>query len=507
MNKKDVILKNSGMGLVSQAIIILFTFLTRNLFIKYIGIELLGLNSTFSSVLNTLSLAELGFQSAIVFSLYKPLYEGAQDEINSRMNIFKWIYTYIGIFFVAASLVVTPLLKYIITGIQVTYKIYVYFIFQAFASTCTYFLAYKRALLYADQKDYISKSIDLFFNIIFSILQCVAIVVLRSYIIYLILKILQTYTANLVVHMYCTIHYPYLKKSKIDNQKLKDIWTNVKNIFAGRIASYIYTSTDNLVISAVISTISVGYFTNYTTITTSLKTLTNSILSPIVPIIGNYLVDESDQRKRENIFRLYTFARYLIALIIIVPTIILIDSFIAVWIGSEMILEKTIVFLLGFDFYIHIVHSATADFINGTGMFKEDKYVEIVGAITNISLSVVLVYSMGITGVLIGTVVSQMIFWFGRSAIVYFKCLKLSFDRYISYWLENVMYILLAIVLTCVLSVGYDSLQIKHKLIKFIAGGCICELIILIVVFCVFSRSKKMKWLINAFKLRCFKST
>ena len=99
MNKKDVILKNSGMGLVSQAIIILFTFLTRNLFIKYIGIELLGLNSTFSSVLNTLSLAELGFQSAIVFSLYKPLYEGAQDEINSIMNIFKWIYTYIGIFF------------------------------------------------------------------------------------------------------------------------------------------------------------------------------------------------------------------------------------------------------------------------------------------------------------------------------------------------------------------------------------------------------------------------
>lgn len=493
--------------MISQAIIILFTFLTRNLFIKYIGIELLGLNGTFSSVLNTLSLAELGFQSAIVYSLYKPLHEGRRDEINSIMNIFKWIYTYIGIFFVTASIIVTPLLKYIITGIQITYKIYIYFILQALASTCTYFLAYKRALLYADQKDYISKSIDLILNVIFCVLQCISIVFLRSYVVYLVLKILQTYAANLIVHIYCTIHYPYLIKSKIDKRKFKEIWFNVKNIFAGRIASYIYTSTDNLVISAAISTISVGYFTNYTTIITSLKTLTNSILSPIVPIIGNYLVDEPDCEKRENIFRLYTFVRYLIALFIIVPTIILIDSFVAAWIGSDMILEKSIVLLLGFDFYIHIVHSATADFINGAGMFKEDKYIEIVGAITNISLSLVLVYSMGITGVLIGTVVSQMVFWFGRSAIVYFKCLKLPFDSYVSYWFENMMYILLAAVFTCILFVLYDCLPIKHSLIKFIAGGCICELIIAMAVFCIFFRSKKMTRLIGIFKLKWFKNT
>lgn len=500
MNKKIIILKNSGIGLISQTVTIIFTFLTRNLFIKYIGIELLGLNSTFTSVLNTLSLTELGFQSAVVYSLYIPLHDKLDDEINSIMNVFKLIYKYIGIFFVIATFLVMPFLKYIINGIQITYKIYIYFMLQAFASACTYFLAYKRALLYADQKDYISKLIDLIFNSIFNILQCVSIVCLGNYMVYLILKIFQVYVSNLVVHIYCTKRYIYLKKSKIDKQKLKNIWGDVKNIFAGKVASYIYTSTDNLVISAAISTISVGYLVNYTTITTSLKTLTNSILSPIIPIIGNYLVEEVNQSKREHVLRLYTFVRYLIALIIVVPTVILIDSFVAVWVGSDMILERSIVILLGIDFYIHIVHSATVDFINGAGMFRDDKYVEIAGAITNIVLSIVLVCLVGITGVLIGTVVSQIIFWIGRSAIVYFRCLNLSFKNYLSYWIENVIYIFIAAVLICLLSVIYDYLPIKHRLFKFIVGGSICELVIIIAIYCIFSRSKKAMWLIGILK-------
>lgn len=106
MNKKIIILKNSGIGLISQTVTIIFTFLTRNLFIKYIGIELLGLNSTFTSVLNTLSLTELGFQSAVVYSLYIPLHDKLDDEINSIMNVFKLIYKYIGIFFVVATFLV-----------------------------------------------------------------------------------------------------------------------------------------------------------------------------------------------------------------------------------------------------------------------------------------------------------------------------------------------------------------------------------------------------------------
>ena len=79
------------MGMVSQIVTIIFTFITRNLFIKYIGVELLGINSTFASVLGTLSLAELGFQTAITYSLYRPLHDDNKNEINDIMSIFSFV--------------------------------------------------------------------------------------------------------------------------------------------------------------------------------------------------------------------------------------------------------------------------------------------------------------------------------------------------------------------------------------------------------------------------------
>ena len=499
-NRKNLIIKNSTVGLFSQVITLIFTFVTRNLFIKYIGIELLGLNSTLASVLSTLSLAELGFQSAIVYNLYQPIHDNNYEEINSIINILKIIYRGIGIFFIVAALAVTPFLKYIVKGIEVDFQIYVFFWLQAAASTCTYFLAYKRAILFADQKDYISKTIDLIFNIVFNVIICITLIVYKSYFLYLVLKIIQTYLSNIIVHFYCTINYPFLKKGKIDFTRLKMIWNNVKDIFSGRIASFVYSSTDNLVISTFVSTVSVGFLVNYTTVFNSLKTLTSSVLSPIIPILGNYLIEEEDNNSRENLFKTYTFVRYIIALVVVIPSIILINSFITMWIGGSMILEPVIIILLGCDFYIHLVHSATCDFINGAGLFKSDKYIEIIGALCNIVTSIILVQFCGIKGVLIGTIISQVILWIGRSLIVYRECLKLGGNRYVHYWIDNIIYLFIAVILVVVLNKCYMVLPIKNIILRFIVGGIICELCIGLAVLFIFRRTKELRFIIKFIK-------
>lgn len=495
--KKKTVIKNSSAGIISQVVTMFFTFVTRSLFIKYIGVELLGLNSTFSSVLSALSLAELGFQSAIVFNLYKPLHDNAIDEINSIMNILKLIYRGIGLFFIAATILITPFLKYIVTGMSVTPKIYIYFWLQSLASVCTYFLAYKRAILYADQKEYISKVTDLFFSVVFNICQCISLVVFESYVGYLLLKVAQTYLSNFAIHYYCKLHYEYLKKEPLDKGRLYKILKDVKDIFASRIASFIYSSTDNLVISAFVSTVSVGVFVNYTMITTSLKTLTSSILSPIIPILGRYLLDEKDSVERENIFYLNTFVRYIITLMIVIPMGVLINDFISFWVGSDMLLSMRIVILLCMDFYIHLVHSASVDFINSAGLFKSDKYIEGLGAICNIVTSLLLVQYFGIEGVLIGTVVSQIVFWIGRSYIVYRKCLRLRGNHYLTYWRKNLRYILIAILIEVVVNIVYDKLKIPNTFLRFIVGGIISELTIFILVVLLLRNNEEMIALIG----------
>ena len=65
---------------------IIIPFLIRTIFIYKLGIEYLGLNSLFASILGVLSLAELGFGTAMAYSLYRPIAEQNKSMICALMN-------------------------------------------------------------------------------------------------------------------------------------------------------------------------------------------------------------------------------------------------------------------------------------------------------------------------------------------------------------------------------------------------------------------------------------
>ena len=495
-----LVLKNSFTGLASQIISMFFLFITRNLFIKYIGIDLLGLNGTFASILQTLSLAELGFQTAIVHSMYKPLAENDTNKLNDIVNAFKYIYRIIGIIFIVGSLAVCPFLDRIITGIEVTKTIYLYFLIQSLSSVASYFLAYKRRLLFADQKDYISKIIDMAVNIVACLCQLIAIVFYHSYFWYITIKVLQVVIANIFVHISCNRIYPYLKKDKLDKNLLGNLWTDVKSIFIGKIASYIYSSTDNLVISSLISTSLVGVLTNYTVIILNLKTLLNCLVAPIAPIVGKSIAERKSQQQQYKELRIYTHFRFILASLIIIPVIVLIDTFICFWVGEQYTLGGLVVVLICIEFYIHLVHSALCDYVNGEGLFNEEKNISIIAAIMNLITSIVLALGIGLEGVLIGTIISQSIFWVGRSMIVSRNCFYEINNVLVKYWGEQILYAILFVIMSCVCKIAFSFVTINHPLFEFLIGGILCEVIIIVMYLVAFHRNDNFKELLSMLK-------
>ena len=83
--------------------------------------------------------------------------------------------------------------------------------------------------------------------------------------------------------------------------------------------------------------------------------------------------------------------------------------------------------------------SLNVDFINAAGLFREDRDNEIIAAVLNITLSILGAKTIGLAGVLLGTVVSQMWFWFGRSYVVFKLCLQADKEDYLKYWLKNIV--------------------------------------------------------------------
>ena len=56
-------------------------FIIRTIIIRELGVEYAGLSTLFASILQVLNMTELGFSSAVIFSLYKPMADGDNDAI------------------------------------------------------------------------------------------------------------------------------------------------------------------------------------------------------------------------------------------------------------------------------------------------------------------------------------------------------------------------------------------------------------------------------------------
>lgn len=103
---------NSIVALIAQICQVILGFITRKVFIDYLGVEYLGYNSVFVNILQMLNLADLGIGVAITSYLYKPLAENNNKRIIAIMYIYKKLYSIIGFIVLGFGLVVSVFWKH-----------------------------------------------------------------------------------------------------------------------------------------------------------------------------------------------------------------------------------------------------------------------------------------------------------------------------------------------------------------------------------------------------------
>ena len=78
--------RNIFFGFISKIYQTVMPFIMRWLMIHYMGVQYLGLNGLFTSILQVLNLAELGVGTAMVYSMYKPIAENDHEKICALKN-------------------------------------------------------------------------------------------------------------------------------------------------------------------------------------------------------------------------------------------------------------------------------------------------------------------------------------------------------------------------------------------------------------------------------------
>ena len=193
---------NSIVALIAQICQVILGFITRKVFIDYLGVEYLGYNSVFANILQMLNLADLGIGVAITSYLYKPLAENDNKRIIAIMHIYKKLYSIIGFIVLGFGLVVSVSLKTLIPDANCgIWYLRLLFYINLIGTVSTYFLAYKRTLLIADQKSYLTNIVDTATYFLFSFIQLLLLIITPNYIIYLSFNIAKNIISNIIVSL------------------------------------------------------------------------------------------------------------------------------------------------------------------------------------------------------------------------------------------------------------------------------------------------------------------
>ena len=189
-NRKESFMKNMKVTLGFYVINIFLAFLSRSIFIKVLGADISGLNSLFINLIGFLNIAELGVGAAIGYSLYKPLSEKNYNKINEIMILFKYYYRNIAKIIFLLGIIVSLFLPLFIKDQVSIYISYLYYYLYLINCIATYFFTYKQTLIISDQKQYKITYILNIFKIFKILIQCIQLLVIPSFIIWLIIEII-----------------------------------------------------------------------------------------------------------------------------------------------------------------------------------------------------------------------------------------------------------------------------------------------------------------------------
>lgn len=490
--------KNATSALANKLCLLFLTFLSRKFFIQYIGVAYLGINGLFSNVLTLLSMAELGIGTAMNVSLYKPIAEKDTKQLAAILRFFKQLYYLIAAGVTLIGIALIPFLQYIVNVDSDIPYLYLYYVIFVLKNAVSYLFVYKAAIIRADQKNYIINRVDIYINVAKILFQIAAIIIFKQYLIYLLLEVVAVVANNIVLSVLADKNYSFIKQNeKLSAKDKKHIFGNIYALFIYKVSWSLLNGTDNILMSMIVGTIYVGLYSNYSTITNNLTTFIALLFTSLTASVGN-LVATTEAKRRFKIFETIQMVSFWLCGYVTVSFFYLTQDFIELWLGKELLLDQLTLIAMVLNLFFSICMRPVWTFREGTGMYRQIRYVMFGTAILNLVLSVFMGYWLGISGILFATSISKFAtyFWY-EPYLLYKNFFDSDVANYYITYIKNAGLILLGGII-CYLPI---SLLKTVTLFNWLVKAVICFIVMNGLYFVVFRKTEKFYFLKNKAKL------
>ena len=439
-SRTENIKRNVLWGYIAQIGVLLLSFLGRRLFLHFLSVDYLGVNGLYTNVLQVLSLAELGLGTAITFSLYKPLASGDEAYIRSLVRYARRLYLFIALAVLAIGLALIPFLPRIVNSELPLSQLILYYVLYLVNSTMSYFVAHKSALVAASQNHRLQKRVELGMAFFAQVLHIAVLLLWHNYTVYVVATLLCTALSNLALGVIVDKRYPYLrdKAAPVAVDRV-GIAANIRSTFLYKLGTVAINSTDNILISMLVSTAAVGLYSNYLVVVYAVQGFVSTVTVSLLSGIGS-LHAESNRARMLEVFDVMLLTYHAVAAACGVCFFYLFNDLIPIWLGTAYLLDTPTVFAIAFNFYLTNAISPIWMFRESTGLFNRVKYLMLVTAFCNIVLSVIFGKLWGTFGILIASAAARILTAFWYEPMILFQNV---FDAGAShYWRRQAKYFL-----------------------------------------------------------------
>lgn len=411
INREKNAKRNIVFGSILKLNQVVIPFIMRTVMLYVMGVEYLGLNSLFISVIQVLNLAELGVGSAMIYSMYKPIVDDDTKSICALMRLYKLYYRAIGCIVLISGLIIYPFIPYMIKGnVPEGINIHILYLLNLGAAVLSYWLfAYKNSLLQAHQRTDILSKITIIANLIQYIIQFAVIIFLKNYYIYVTVSLVIQAVINISAAFVSDKMYPnYKAVGKLPKKEVKKINKRVRDLFSSKIAVVVINYSDTAVISAFLGLTSLAVYQNYYFIIVAVRGFINIIFQSCTAGIGNSIITETPQKNYVDLKK-FTLIIARITGFCTCCLLCLFQPFMKIWAGEQHLLDFPIVICFCMYFFVYSFEQLLNVYKDAAGIWNKDKFRTLATSLANLILNLILVNFTGLFGVIFSTILSFLL--------------------------------------------------------------------------------------------------
>lgn len=491
---------NSIISFSTQFFNLIFSYITRLIFAKYLGATYLGIENLFVNIIGVLGVFDLGLNIVMYQVLYMPIFKKDYEYVGKIISFFRKIFSKIGVILIFISLIISPFIHLLIKNNNFAVEtLSFYFILYSLYSYISYFFIHYKSLLIADQKGFIVLIVEFVARNIIRFFQIICLIYYKSFAQYIVLDTLYVIISGVYLTLYSKKKYKFKNKNELINTETKLlIFNNIKNLAITKISNAGIGSTDSILVSYFLGTFILAQYSNYYMLLSAAFGLFGILINSITPSIASFLKENKcNENKSFDLIMEYDLFSNFIGLIYVFSCLNTINYIIKFSFGSEYLINNNIVIVIIINYYIQLSTAPLWNIVNIEGIFNESKYISLCQFFVNIIFSIILVKSFSLIGIFLGTFISHiisivMLVNLLRKKIVYF-----NYKIYLYNFIKNFF-------VTSIFILFYSYLQTDSNFLsisKMAALLLYSFIFLLVLVFLFYYNNKYTKNILNRIKL------